>query len=247
VLELHRPAGPLPVLAREARNVPADDNQCGKNGSASSGVAVDKITEALLGSNIAEHNAVEELALEGFCDSQHGGSFRGQHRPTLLRACSHPVPPEQDSAGEQAHAELHEDGREQEHVDQESSLQQREQRPLVVIVLVVGTRPRTLEVAQETRDFGVEAANVLRHGSPEPVRIATVGDFEGSNLGKEPGKNQGDGCGHNQTRWSAESRFTQSRQCGGNIAGFCLSKWFNRAHVTCEESEHGHSDASLPW
>jgi hypothetical protein len=26
-----------------------------------------------------------------------------------------------------------------------------------------------------------------------------------------------------------------------------LSKWFNRAHVTCEESEHGHSDASLPW
>lgn len=74
VLELHRPAGPLPVLAREARNVPADDDQCGENGSASSGVAVDKVAEALLRSNIAEHNAVKELALEGFCDSQHGGS-----------------------------------------------------------------------------------------------------------------------------------------------------------------------------
>lgn len=58
----------------------------------------------------------------------------------------------------------------------------------MVIVLVVGTRPRTLEVAQETRDFGIEAANVLRHGSPEPVRIAAVGDFEGSNLGKKPGE-----------------------------------------------------------
>ena len=77
VLELHRPAGPLPVLARKARDVPADNDQCGENGSASSRVAVDEIAEALLGSNIAEHDAVEELAFEGFCASQHGGSFRG--------------------------------------------------------------------------------------------------------------------------------------------------------------------------
>ena len=94
VLELHRPAGPLPVLAREARDVPADDNQCGENGSASSGVTVNKVTEALFGSNIAQHNAVEELALESFCDCQHGGSIMGQNRLTFLRACPHPVPEE---------------------------------------------------------------------------------------------------------------------------------------------------------
>ena len=66
VLELNGPASPLPVLTREAGNVPANDDERCQNCSTNPRVAVDEIAEALLGANVAEHDTVEELAFEGF-------------------------------------------------------------------------------------------------------------------------------------------------------------------------------------
>lgn len=71
-------------------------------------------------------------------------SAQGQH--TLLGASAHPVPKEQDDAGKETHAELHEDGGEQQDVDEEGALEQGQESPLVVVVLVVCARPRSLEV-----------------------------------------------------------------------------------------------------
>jgi hypothetical protein len=45
---------------------------------------------------------------------------------TLLGAGPHPVPNKENGAGEEAHAEFHENGGEQKNVDKESALQQRE-------------------------------------------------------------------------------------------------------------------------
>jgi hypothetical protein len=54
------------VLSWEARYVPAErDKECGRY-SSSLDVAVYEIAEALLGSNVTEDDAIEELALESF-------------------------------------------------------------------------------------------------------------------------------------------------------------------------------------
>jgi hypothetical protein len=54
------------MLAGEARQVPADDDEeCGSD-SAGLDTVVYEFAEALLGSNIAKNDAVEKLALEGF-------------------------------------------------------------------------------------------------------------------------------------------------------------------------------------
>lgn len=65
-LKLPRPERPLPVLTGEARNVPAEDDEDSKSSAAGPRVAVDKVAEPLLGSQIAKNDAVEELAFEGF-------------------------------------------------------------------------------------------------------------------------------------------------------------------------------------
>lgn len=55
------------MLPRVTGNVPTDDNERGKNGASHLWVAVDKVTEFLFGSNVAEDYTIEELALESFC------------------------------------------------------------------------------------------------------------------------------------------------------------------------------------
>ena len=126
-------------------------------------------------------------------------------------------------------------------------MKQREQRPLVVIVFVVGTRPSALEVTEKTGDFGVEAADVLGDSTPQPVGVTKVSNFECSDLSKEPRNYHSNGSWHNQPRWSAEGRFSKCDQSGRNVAGLCLSKWFDCAYVSGKEGKHGDSDSSLPW
>jgi hypothetical protein len=54
------------VLSGEARHVPAkNDEECGCD-TASLDAAVDEFAEVLLGTEVAEDDTVEELALEGF-------------------------------------------------------------------------------------------------------------------------------------------------------------------------------------
>lgn len=118
---------------------------------------------------------------------------------------------------------------------------------MVVVIFIVGARPRALEVPEQTGDFGVEATDVGRDSTPEPVGIAAVGDFECSDLGEEPCDDQGNRRWHDQSRWSAESGFSKGGQSGWNVAGLRLSKRFDCAYVTSEEGEHCYSDASLPW
>ena len=166
---------------------------------------------------------------------------------TLLRASAHPVPQEQNHAGKEAHAELHEDSGEEQNVDEESTLQQRQESPLVVIVFVVGAGPRRLEVLDQSWDFRIKATDVGRDRTTEPVRVAQVGNLESTNLGKKPRNDQSNGCGHNQSRWATESRFAQCLQRSWNVSRFGLSKWFDSAYVTGEKSKHGNTDTALEW
>jgi hypothetical protein len=65
-LQLAGPQRPFPVLAGVAGDVPAEDDEGGEDGAADLGVAVDEVAELLFGADVAEDDAVEELALEGF-------------------------------------------------------------------------------------------------------------------------------------------------------------------------------------
>lgn len=65
-LELAGPERPFPVLARVAGDVPADDDEGGEDRAADFRVAVYEVAEFLLGADVAEDNAVDELAFEGF-------------------------------------------------------------------------------------------------------------------------------------------------------------------------------------
>jgi len=60
----------------------------------------------------------------------------------------------------------------------------------VIVVFVICTGPRLLEVLKQPRDFSVETANVLGNGASKPVGVAPVRNFKGANLRKEPRHNQ---------------------------------------------------------
>jgi hypothetical protein len=64
--QLTGPERPFPVLAGVAGDVPAEDDEGGEDGAADLGVAVNEVAELLFGADVAEDDAVEELALEGF-------------------------------------------------------------------------------------------------------------------------------------------------------------------------------------
>jgi hypothetical protein len=166
---------------------------------------------------------------------------------TLLGAGPHPVPNKENGAGEEAHAEFHENGGEQKNVDKESALQQREQSPLMVVVFVIGARPRLLEVPDQAGDFGVEAADVGWDGSPQPVGVAAVSNLKGTELRKEPGHDEGDGGRHDEAGRPAECRFSKRDQGSGNVARLCLAERLDCADISGEEGKHGDADTSLPW
>jgi hypothetical protein len=54
------------VLSWIASNVPANNNECCEYCSADLGVAVDEVSEALLGADVTEDDTVKELTFEGF-------------------------------------------------------------------------------------------------------------------------------------------------------------------------------------
>ncbi len=101
------------MLSREARHVPAEDDEERGRNTSSLDAAVGEFAEALLGADIAEDDTVEELALECFWKCQLCRVKMRVSRHTLLRAGAHPVPHVQNYAGEEAHAELHENSGEQ--------------------------------------------------------------------------------------------------------------------------------------
>lgn len=116
---------------------------------------------------------------------------------------------------------------------------------MVVVVLVVCARPRCLEVPDQSWDLGVEAADVGRDRASEPVRVAEVGDFKGSQLGEEPGDDEGDCGGHDESGWAAEGGFAQGFQGCWNVARLCLAERLDGAHVSGEKGEHGDTNTAL--
>jgi hypothetical protein len=62
---------------------------------------------------------------------------------------------------------------------------------LVVVIVVVVFDPIALELPEEAPEFGVDAADVLRARRPQPVGVASLGNGEAADLGKEPGKEKG--------------------------------------------------------
>ena len=117
----------------------------------------------------------------------------------------------------------------------------------MIIVFVIGARPGLLEVLNQSRNLGVKAANVGRDGASQPVGVASVGNLESADLGKEPREDKSDSRGKDQARWSSESGFAKSLQRSWDVARLCLAKRFDGADVTSQESKHGHPNAALPW
>lgn len=117
----------------------------------------------------------------------------------------------------------------------------------MIIIFVIGTGPRRLEVLDQPWDFRVKTTDVGRDRAAEPVGVAKVCHFKSTQLCKEPRNDQSNGRGHNQSRWATESRFAQCLERSWNVSRFGLSKWFDGAYVTGEKSKHGNTDTALEW
>lgn len=77
------------------------------------------------------------------------------------------------------------------------------------------------------------------------MRVAEVGNFKSTQLGEEPGNDEGNGGGHDQSRWAAEGGFAQCLECGGYVSRLCLSERLDGANIASEEGEHGYANTAL--
>lgn len=117
----------------------------------------------------------------------------------------------------------------------------------MIIIFVVGARPRPLKVLNQSWNLGVKTADVDGDRPPQPVGIAAVGNLESANLGKEPGDKESNRGGHDKSWWAAEGRLAKRRQGGRDVSRLGLAERFDGTNVAGEKSKHGDSDTALPW
>lgn len=140
---------------------------------------------------------------------------------------------------------LHIDGPENKHIHHHTPLQQRLQRPLVRIVIILQQRPRHQDLAKQTMHRRAERPTMHRARRNQPVTIRRGGDIVRPQLAQHPHNTRREGRRQKEAGNPSERRFRDAAQRAVDVALLGLPDRLERAHVARHQGEDGDADAAL--
>jgi hypothetical protein len=143
-------------------------------------------------------------------------------------------------------AELHEHSRTSQEVDEHGGHQQRQQSPLVIIVGHVSRSPSSQEVLEQPEHLLSKRILEIRSSISAPPAVGAVGSHKRTALGHDPGYNEGNRRGHDETRRAAEGTLADGGKRAQTVSISRELHGFQRADITGQEGENRNTDTALP-
>lgn len=151
-----------------------------------------------------------------------------------------------DGVDGEAVPEFHLQSCEERDENDEGALEQRQHRPLVVVIVHVPRRPDRADNSEYPQELVPQACLQLRAGIPDPLRIGLDRDLETPELCDGPGIEKGYGGRQNQPRGPAKGTLGHGLEGARVVA---LPRELQRLECddeTGQEGEYWHADSPLP-
>ena len=131
-------------------------------------------------------------------------------------------------------------------IDHIRPLEQRQNGPLMVIIIHMAIRPRINPNLEQPLDLKPET--LIRHRTriPQPIRIRNHRRPKRTNLRERPRNRHGQRGGEDQPWCAAECALCDGREGGVGLAGAREPERLQCADEAREKCEDGHADAALP-
>lgn len=151
----------------------------------------------------------------------------------------------QPETGHAAISRLHVRGCHHERVKPHAPFEQWQQRPLAVIVVVRGPRPRRDDAVHQIPQRLAEVRDPPRRLHVDPPAVLVLGHGVQAHLGHEPRHARRRRGGEHEPRDPPQRRLADGREGRLLVALATELDGLQRAHVARHEREDGHADAAL--
>lgn len=131
-------------------------------------------------------------------------------------------------------------------INHHRALKQRQQRPLVVVVIHMPICPSTQEDAEQPHDFLEKRVLPHRARISNPVRIRPITHCETTQLRYRPGNDHGNCSGEYETRRASESTLRNGGESSGIVSGAGELQRLKGANVAGQEGEDSNANSTLP-